>query len=57
MEPRDYMSELWFFRFKSEECDLSLQEFMFMLLEFFIVEFVVSAYTLKPFIYRYILIW
>lgn len=29
MEPRDYMSELWFFRFKSEGCDLSLREFIY----------------------------
>lgn len=35
MEPRDYMSELWFCRFKSEGFDLSLREFMFMLLEFY----------------------
>lgn len=47
------MSELWFCRFKSEGFDLSLQEFMFMLMEFFIVEFVASAYTLNS-IYIYI---
>lgn len=29
------MNELWFCHFKSKGCNLSLREFMFMLLEFF----------------------